>query len=85
MHDHIAFLLTALLILLFGLAWFGPRGIASVLYLLMAIGILGMTGNEYPMAIMILVIMMSVLLHGISAVPLVKRYSELQVEKGRRP
>jgi NhaP-type Na+/H+ or K+/H+ antiporter len=58
--------------------WFGPRGIASILYLLMvagSLGSLGITGYEYALSVIILVILMSVFLHGITAVPLVKVYS----------
>lgn len=55
--------------------WFGPRGIASVLYLLMAAGTLGTAGHEYAYAVIMLVILMSVVLHGVTAVPLVSRYA----------
>ncbi len=58
------------------IGWFGPRGIASVLYLLMVIGELSINGLEYALSVIGLVILLSVLLHGISAVPLVKRYSQ---------
>ena len=62
------------------IGWFGPRGIASVLYLLMVIGTLKMEGLEYALSIIALVVILSVLLHGVSAVPLVKKYSRsLQV------
>ncbi len=57
------------------IGWFGPRGIASVLYLLMVIGELSIDGLEYALSVIGLVILLSVVLHGISAVPLVKRYS----------
>lgn len=57
------------------IGWFGPRGIASVLYLLMVIGTLKMEGLEYALSVIALVVILSVLLHGVSAVPLVKKYS----------
>ncbi len=54
--------------------WFGPRGIASVLYLLMAVAALGIEGNETIMAVIVLTIAISVYAHGISAAPLSRRY-----------
>ena len=52
--------------------WFGPRGIASVLYLLIVIDELGVKGNETIMSVIVLTIMLSVILHGITAVPFTK-------------
>ncbi len=60
----------------FFIGWFGPRGIASVLYLLMVVGTLGVTGHEYALSVIMLVILMSIILHGVSAVPLVQRYAQ---------
>jgi NhaP-type Na+/H+ or K+/H+ antiporter len=52
------------------IGWFGPRGIASVLYLLMAIIQLGREGHEQIISIITLTVLLSIFLHGISAVPL---------------
>ena len=51
------------------IGWFGPRGIASVLYLLMVVLELGVGGYEKMTAIITLTILMSIFLHGITAVP----------------
>ena len=56
------------------IGWFGPRGIASVLYLLMAVAAIGLEGNERVMSVIVLTIMISVYAHGISATPLSERY-----------
>lgn len=56
------------------IGWFGPRGIASVLYLLMAVAAIGIDGHERIMSIIVLTITISVFAHGISAVPLSSRY-----------
>ncbi len=56
------------------IGWFGPRGIASTLYLLMAIAAIGVTGYERVMSVIVLTISISVYAHGISAVPLSRRY-----------
>ena len=54
--------------------WFGPRGIASVLYLLMVVGTLGVTGYEYALSVIVLTVLLSIILHGVSAIPLVNLY-----------
>ena len=56
------------------IGWFGPRGIASVLYLLMALSAIGFAGHERIMSVIVLTVAISVYAHGISAVPLSKRY-----------
>lgn len=58
------------------IGWFGPRGIASVLYLLMTIAAIGFAGYEQVMSVIVLTIMISVFAHGISAVPLSQRYGK---------
>jgi NhaP-type Na+/H+ or K+/H+ antiporter len=57
------------------IGWFGPRGIASVLYLLMAIIALGVEGYERMAAIITLTILMSIFLHGITAIPFSRLFS----------
>jgi NhaP-type Na+/H+ or K+/H+ antiporter len=56
------------------IGWFGPRGIASVLYLLMAVAAIGIEGHERVMSVIVLTIMISVFAHGISATPLSNIY-----------
>lgn len=56
------------------IGWFGPRGIASVLYLLMAVAAIGIEGHETVMSVIVLTIAISVYAHGISAMPLSRRY-----------
>lgn len=55
--------------------WFGPRGIASVLYLLLVTRELGVAGYEQILSVIVLTVLLSVFLHGVSAVPLSLRYS----------
>lgn len=55
--------------------WFGPRGIASVLYLLLVTRELGVEGYEQVLSVIVLTVLLSVFLHGVSAVPLSHRYS----------
>ncbi len=58
------------------IGWFGPRGIASVLYLLMAIIALGREGNEKISAVITLTVLLSIFLHGITAIPFSKYYEK---------
>ncbi|MCG6881515.1 MAG: sodium:proton antiporter [Deltaproteobacteria bacterium] len=56
------------------IGWFGPRGIASVLYSLMVVGQLGIKGNEQVLSVIVLTVLISVFAHGLSAVPLSALY-----------
>jgi NhaP-type Na+/H+ or K+/H+ antiporter len=58
------------------IGWFGPRGIASVLYLLMAVAAIGIAGHEQVMSVIVLAVTISVYAHGISAGPLSRRYGQ---------
>lgn len=58
------------------IGWFGPRGIASILYLLLVAIELGREGLEQMMALIVLTVLLSIFLHGISANPLSKMYSQ---------
>jgi len=55
--------------------WFGPRGIASVLYLLIVVNELGSKGYERMLSVIVLTVLLSVFLHGITAVPLSRLYA----------
>lgn len=59
------------------IGWFGPRGIASVLYLLIAFLELGLVGYERMIAVITLTVMLSIFLHGLTAVP----FSHLFIKK----
>ncbi|TDJ26894.1 MAG: sodium:proton antiporter [Gammaproteobacteria bacterium] len=60
--------------------WFGPRGIASVLYLLLVVNMLGVEGYERVLAVIVLTVLLSVFAHGVSALPLSDRYGK-SIEK----
>jgi len=51
------------------IAWFGPRGIASILYLLMAYLQLNLNADNPIVSVIVLTVLLSVFLHGISAIP----------------
>ncbi len=51
------------------IGWFGPRGIASILYLIMVVIELGTAGYERMISVIVLTVMLSIFLHGFTAVP----------------
>jgi len=65
--------------------WFGPRGIASVLYLLMAVAAIGIEGHETVMSVIVLTVLISVYAHGISAMPLSRRYGAIASNQQAEP
>ncbi|MGA2474775.1 MAG: cation:proton antiporter [Acidimicrobiales bacterium] len=54
--------------------WFGPRGLASVVFGLIAVDSLAPSESKVVLAAVTLTVALSVLLHGISASPLAARY-----------
>ncbi len=56
------------------IAWFGPRGLNSMLFALLVV-LAGVPGNEVLFAAAGLVVAVSVVAHGASATPLVNRYA----------
>jgi NhaP-type Na+/H+ or K+/H+ antiporter len=53
--------------------WFGPRGLASLVFALLALEELG-TSAEQALSVIGLTVLLSVLAHGLSAAPLAARY-----------
>lgn len=60
----------------FFIAWFGPRGIASILYLLIAIDKIGRTGHEYILSIIVLTVLLSIFAHGMTAVSMSNHFKK---------
>jgi NhaP-type Na+/H+ or K+/H+ antiporter len=57
------------------IGWFGPRGIASLLYMLIVVHEIGsVKGHETVYAVISLTILLSIFLHGLSASPLAAVY-----------
>ena len=64
------------------MGWFGPRGIASILYILVAVHQLGgFQGHERIFSVAALTILLSILLHGLSAQPLAVLYARTHPEE----
>jgi len=59
------------------IGWFGPRGIASVLYILIVVReVVSVKGHETIYSVVTLTILMSIFLHGLSARPFVQIYGK---------
>ncbi|MGA8045395.1 MAG: sodium:proton antiporter [Dermatophilaceae bacterium] len=64
--------------------WFGPRGLASLVFALLALEALGPVAGE-AVAIIALTVLLSVLAHGLSATPLSARYGAAEAAAGPEP
>jgi len=59
------------------IGWFGPRGIASILYVVIVVGQLGsIEGHETVYAVITITVLLSIILHGLSAQPFVRMYGK---------
>jgi NhaP-type Na+/H+ or K+/H+ antiporter len=58
------------------IGWFGPRGIASILYVLTVVAAEDLIGRETIYTLAIITIFMSVLAHGVTAAPLSNWYGK---------
>jgi NhaP-type Na+/H+ or K+/H+ antiporter len=58
------------------IGWFGPRGLASVVFGLIAVDALEPAQSKVVLAAVTLTVALSVLLHGVTASPLASRYGE---------
>ena len=64
--------------------WFGPRGLASIVFALLAVEELGEAHVvEQAVAVVSLTVLLSVVLHGVSAGPLGSRYVRLEEAEDR--
>ena len=64
--------------------WFGPRGLASVVFALLAVEELGETGDVAPaVAAVAFTVLLSVVLHGVSAGPLAALYARAEQDHER--
>jgi NhaP-type Na+/H+ or K+/H+ antiporter len=59
------------------IGWFGPRGLASLLFALVAVEQLGPAADQV-VALIAVTVVLSVVAHGISAGPLAARYGRAQ-------
>ena len=56
------------------MGWFGPRGIASILYVLTVLAVEDLEGMQTIYAVAMVTVFLSIILHGVSAAPLSNWY-----------
>ena len=59
------------------MGWFGPRGLASVVFALLALEELGSPAAGHAVAVITITVLLSVVVHGATADPLATRYARL--------
>lgn len=64
------------------LGWFGPRGIASILFALLILEDYPVPGGEELLACVVITVALSILLNGVTAAPLAKAYGEFVNSRG---
>ncbi len=64
--------------------WFGPRGLASLVFALLALEALGTHADE-AVAVLTTTVLLSVIAHGITAAPLARRYGASAASAGHGP
>lgn len=64
------------------LAWFGPRGLASILFALFVLGETNVPAADHIVAIVIAVVGASIVVHGLSAAPAASRYGQAMSAAG---
>ena len=66
------------------IGWFGPRGLASLVFALLALEAVGSAADE-AVAVIAVTVFLSVLAHGVSAAPLAARYGKAASARGPEP
>ncbi len=64
------------------LGWFGPRGLASILFVLLILEEAEIAHREQLLAITVVTVALSALLHGLTAAPLASRYAQRVARMG---
>ena len=63
------------------LGWFGPRGLASILYVLLALQADAIAARQEIFGIVVCTVLLSVVSHGITAAPGARTYSEIAARR----
>ncbi len=67
------------------LGWFGPRGLASILFALLVVEESSLPGREVILVIVVVTVLLSVFGHGLTAYPGAKWYGRRVEKSGRKP
>lgn len=63
------------------LGWFGPRGVASILYIFTVLDAGGLTGGPIIYTTVMITVLFSIFAHGITAAPLAKWYGQKMADE----
>ncbi len=66
----------------FFLGWFGPRGIASILYMMLLLEGTSLAGKDVILSVVVTTVALSILAHGLTAIPGTKWYAAHTKETG---
>ena len=66
------------------LGWFGPRGLASILFVLLILEDSALPNRDEILAVTVITVALSVLLHGVTAAPFANAYGRLAESMGGR-
>ena len=64
------------------LGWFGPRGLASILFVLLILEEAEIAHQSTLLSVTVLTVALSVVLHGVTAAPFARRYGKLALRMG---
>jgi sodium/hydrogen antiporter len=67
------------------IGWFGPRGLATLVFAVLVLDTEGLPHGDVVVTTALLTVLLSVLAHGMTAVPLVSRYSAWYQSHGTKP
>jgi NhaP-type Na+/H+ or K+/H+ antiporter len=67
------------------IGWFGPRGLASLVFAVYVLDAAGLAHADLVVTVAMTTVLMSVVAHGVSAVPLVNRYADWHVAQREEP
>jgi NhaP-type Na+/H+ or K+/H+ antiporter len=67
------------------LGWFGPRGLASIVFAVIVVQEAHLPGAETILLVTYLTIGLSVVAHGLTAAPLARRYAAWYAARARDP
>jgi NhaP-type Na+/H+ or K+/H+ antiporter len=63
------------------LGWFGPRGVASILYTFTVVDTEGLVGVQLITTVVMITVLFSIFAHGITAAPLAKWYGQKMADE----
>jgi NhaP-type Na+/H+ or K+/H+ antiporter len=67
------------------IGWFGPRGLASLVFAVYVLDAEGLTHGDLVVTVALATVLTSVVAHGVSAVPLVNRYADWYTARRKEP